>query len=255
MTISAVSNLNIYSSVEQQHSNNYLPHCILKWRQGKLFVSLGQQTTQLYISAFETEQQLVECLKPSPVRLVSLHSNLGEATLKLWADACEQANKPVFIRGRIQKTFQKPSQLSVQRQQSIDSIATFFLLVFVSPVLLVTAILMYFYSREPICPKQWYIGTGGKLFRLVKFPTRLANQNSGTTPLIRWMCKYNLDKLPQLLNVLRSDISLSNSSCLLTISEVIPTEINLMNLSSPLTISEVLRSGSEAQQQLSEFIS
>lgn len=248
MTISAVPNLNIYSSVEQQHSNNYLPHCILKWRQGQLFVSLGQQTKQPYISAFETEQQLVECLKPSPVRLVRLHPNLGEATLKLWADACEQANKPVFLRGRIQKTFQKPSQLSPQRQQSIDSIATFFILVFVSPVLLVTAILMYFYSPEPICPKQWYIGTGGKLFRLLKFPTRLANQNSGTTPLIRWMCKYNLDKLPQLLNVLRGEISLRDSFHPLTISEGVPSEISLRNSSCPLTISEVIPIGSECQQ-------
>ncbi len=105
MPNSTLSNLKMYSSVEQQHSSHYLPHCILKWRQGLLFVSLGEQTTQPYISAFETKQQLVECLKQSPVRLVRLHPTLGETTLKLWADACEQANKPVFLRGTIQKKF------------------------------------------------------------------------------------------------------------------------------------------------------
>ena len=221
MTISALPNLNIYSSVEQQHSNNYLPHCILKWRQGQLFVSLGQQTKQPYISAFETEQQLVECLKQSPVRLVCLHPTLGEATLKLWADACEQANKPVFLRGLIQKTVQKQSQLNPQPKQWRDSIVAFLLLLLLSPIILATAILIYLYSSEPIFPKQWYIGTGGKFFRLFKFPTRVANDDSRATLLIRWMCKYNVDKLPQLFNVLRGEISLRDSFCPLTMSEAI----------------------------------
>jgi hypothetical protein len=221
MTNSTLSNLKIYSSVEQQHSNNYLPHCILKWRQGQLFVSLGQQTKQPYISAFETEQQLIECLKQSPVRQVHLHSTLGEATLKLWADACEQANKPVFLRGTIHKTFQKQRLLSPQPKQWMDSIAAFLLLLLLSPIILATAISIYLYSPEPIFPKQWYIGTGGKFFRLLKFRTTVANDDSRTTPLIRWMCKYNLNKLPQLLNVLRGDISLRDSFCPLTISEAV----------------------------------
>lgn len=221
MPNSALSNLKIYSSVEQQHSSNYLPHCILKWRQGLLFVSLGSNSKQPYISAFETEQQLVECLKQSPVRLVCLHPTLGEATLKLWANACEQANKPVFLRGTIKKAFQKQSQLSPQPKQWMDSIVAFLLLVSLSPIILVAAILSYLYSLKLIFSKQWYIGTGGKLFRLLKFPTTVTNNDSGTTPLIRWMCKYNVDKLPQLFNVLRGEISLRDSFCPLTISEAV----------------------------------
>jgi len=222
MTTSTLSSLNIYSSVEQQHSNNYLPHCILKWRQGMLFVSLGQQTKQPYISAFETEQQLVECLKKSPVRLVCLHPTLGEATLKLWADACEQANKPVFLRRTIQqKKFHKQSQLSPQPKEWIDSIAVFLFVLLLSPIILVTGILSYLYSPERVFPKQWYIGTEGKFFRLLKFPTTVANDDSRTTRLIRWMCKYNVDKLPQLFNVLRGEISLRDSFYPLTISEAV----------------------------------
>ncbi|MCY7385712.1 MAG: sugar transferase [Microcoleus sp. CAN_BIN18] len=223
MPQSTLSNFNIYSSVEQQHSSNYLPHCILKWRQGLLFVSLGEQSKQPYISAFETQQQLVECLKPSPVRLVCLHSNLGEATLKLWADACDQANKPVFLRGResIQKTFQKQSTLSPQLKQWMDSISAFLLLLLLSPIILATATLIHLYSPEPISPKQWYIGTGGKFFRLFEFRTTVANDDSRATHLIRWMCKYNLDKLPQLLNVLRGDLSLKDLFYPLTVSEAL----------------------------------
>lgn len=221
MTNSALSNLNIYSSAEQQHSSHYLSPCILKWRQGMLFVSFGQQAKQPYISAFETEQQLVECLKQSPVRLVCLHPSLGEATLKLWADACEQANKPVFIRGLIQKTVQKPSLLSPQPKQWMDSFVACVFLLLLSPTILATSILIYLNSPEPIFSRQWYMGTGGKLFRLLKFPTTVVNKDSRTTPLIRWMFKYNLDKLPQLFNVLRGDISLRDSFCPLTISEAV----------------------------------
>ena len=236
MVNSTFSNLNIYYSVEQQHSNNYLPHCILKWRQGLLFVSLGQQITQPYISAFETKQQLVECLKQSPVRLVRLHPNLGEATLKLWADACEQANKPVFLRGIIQKKIQKQGQLSIQPKQWMDSIVAFLLLLLLSPIILATAILIYLYSPESIFPRQWYIGTRGKFFRLLQFPTTVANEDSRATLLIRWMCKYNVDKLPQLFHVLRGEISLRDSFC-------------------PLTLSEAVRVGSEGQQEVSKFLS
>ncbi len=187
-----------------------------------LFVSLGQQTKQPYISAFETEQQLVECLKQSPVRLVCLHPTLGEATLKLWADACEQANKPVFLRRTIQqKTFQKQSQLSPQPKQWRDSIVAFLLILLFSPIMVVAAISIYLNSPKPIFPKQWYIGTGGKFFRLLKFRTTLANDDARTKPLIRWMCQYNLDKLPQLFNVLRGEISLRDLFCPLTISEAV----------------------------------
>lgn len=232
MVNSTLSILNIYVSGEQQHSSHYLPHCILKWRQGLLFVSFGQQSTQPYISAFETKQQLVECLKQSPVRLVCLHSNLGEAKLKLWADACEQANKPVFLRETIQKKFQKQDQLSIQPKQWMDSIVAFLLLLFLSPIILATAILSYLYSPEPIFPRQWYIGTRGKFFRLLQFPTTVANEDSRATLLIRWICKYNVDKLPQLFHVLRGEISLRDSF-------------------SPLTLSDALRLGSEGQQYVS----
>lgn len=220
MPNSTLSNL-MYSSVEQQHSSHYLPHCILKWRQGLLFVSLGEQTTQPYISAFETKEQLVECLKQSPVRLVGLHPTLGEKTLKLWADACEQANKPVFLRGTIQKKIHKEGQLSLQPKQWMDSIVAFLLLLLLSPIILATAILIYLYSPEPILPRQWYIGTGGKFFRLLKFPTTVANEDSFNTLLTRWMCKYNVDKLPQLFQVLRGEISLRDSFCPLTLSEAV----------------------------------
>ncbi|AFZ13632.1 sugar transferase [Crinalium epipsammum PCC 9333] len=213
---STLSTLN-YSSVEQ-HLDNYLPCCTLKWRQGQLFVSVGQQSEQPHISAFESEQQLVECLKQSPVRLVRLDPTLGETVLKRWADACEQANKPVFLQGTIQKLHRRQSQSSCQGKQWIDWIAAFVLLIALSPIMLAAAILMYVYSPGAIFSRQWHISRRGKLFRLLKFRTTVANDDSRSTLLIRWMCKYNVDELPELLNVLRGEISLMDSHPL-TLSE------------------------------------
>lgn len=215
MVNSTVSNLNIYYSVEQQHSNNYLPHCILKWRQGQLFVSLGNQDKQPYISAFESEQQVVECLKQSPVRLVRLDLNLGEAVLNRWADACEKANKSIFIRGsvaqKLSRVTRRQSKFRQQLQQLIYWIVAFLLLIVQSPVMLATAILIYIYSPGAIFSRQWHIGSRGKLFRLLKFRTTVVNDDVRSAWLFRLMCKYNVDKLPQLLNVLRGEISLIDS--------------------------------------------
>jgi hypothetical protein len=49
------------------------------------------------------------------------------------------------------------------------------------------------------------------------------------------MCKYNVDKLPQLFQVLRGEISLRDSFC-------------------PLTLSEAVRLGSEGQQEVSTLL-
>jgi len=234
MRTSTVSTLKSYSSVEQP-LDNYLPCCTLKWRQGQLFVSQGQQSKQPYISAFESKQQLVECLKQSPVRLVRLDPTLGEAELKRWADACEQANKPVFLQGAIQKLPKRQSQFSRQPKQWIDWIAAFVLLIALSPIMLTAAILMYVYSPGAIFSRQWHISPRGKFFQLLKFRTTVVNDDSRSTPLVRWMRKYNVDELPQLLNVLRGEISLMDSHHL-TLSEAVRFGLKGQQLSAVLEI-------------------
>lgn len=235
---STLSTLKSYSSVEQQYLDNYLPHCTLKWRQGQLFVSLPQQGKQPNLSAFESEQQLVECLNHSPVQLVCLDPSIGEVALQRWADVCEQANKSVFLRGnvaqKLSRVTRRQSQFSQQLKQLIDWLVAFLLLIVLSPVMVATAILMYLYSPRPIFSKQWHVGSRGKLFQLLKFCTAVVNDDFRSTPLVHWMCKYNVDKLPQLLNVLRGEISLMDSN--------------------PLTLSEAAQFTLERQLQLSTLL-
>ena len=98
------------------------------------------------------------------------------------------------------------------------------------PVLLVVAIAIKLDSRGPILFAQERIGLGGRRFRLYKFRTMIEgadrlqaqleplNEAHGpvftmrndprVTRVGRWLRRLDLDELPQLLNVLRGDMSL-----------------------------------------------
>jgi lipopolysaccharide/colanic/teichoic acid biosynthesis glycosyltransferase len=143
------------------------------------------------------------------VRLVRIDATLGETMLKRWANACEQVGKPMFLRGTVtQKLKDKHSKLIRCLMRLIDAIAALLLLTLLSPVMLALVLIMYVYSPGWLFSFSWHVGARGKLFRAIKFRTTPANDDSLTTPLGRWMCKYHLDELPQLFNVLRGEMSL-----------------------------------------------
>jgi lipopolysaccharide/colanic/teichoic acid biosynthesis glycosyltransferase len=123
----------------------------------------------------------------------------------------------------------RQSKFSQQFKQLIYWIVAFLLLIVQIPVILATAILIYIYSPGAIFSRQWHIGSRGKLFRLLKFRTTVVNDDFRSAWLVGLMCKYNVDKLPELFNVLRGDISLKD-------------------LFYPLTLSEALRLSLESEQ-------
>lgn len=206
----------------QQQRDNHSPQCRLQWRQGQLLVRLSQgDIKQPDLALLEDEPRLVQCLQHSPVQLVRIDPTLGEAVLKRWADACEQAKKPVFLWGSVAQTLKgKQSQLPWYLMRLIDAIAALVLLILLSPVMLAIGVLMYLYSPEAIISLKWQVGTRGKLFRALKFRTTPVNNDSRTTLLGRWMYKYSLDELPQLINVLRGQTSLVGTRSL-TLSEAV----------------------------------
>jgi len=206
MTTSIIPTLQDLYDVTSQHQDNPSGYCTLQWRRGKLLVKLPGRVKQPYLPSLNNQRSLVECLQHSPVSLVSIDPKLGEALLRFWADACEQAHKPIFL--HIPPGNKLPKQANQPLQRLIDWIAALMLLLLVSPVMLGLVVLMQAYSPGSLFCREWHVGERGKLFRAIRF---CSTTKHNITPLGRWMCKYSLDNLPQLFNVLRGDISLTGS--------------------------------------------
>ena len=92
-------------------------------------------------------------------------------------------------------------------------------LIILSPLFLLIAILIKLDSTGPVFFKQKRIGLKGKMFNIYKFRTMLANTkgedrqitiglDSRITRRGRILRKFNLDELPQLINVLKGEMSL-----------------------------------------------
>lgn len=219
-------NLQNHSALAQQQPDNCSPRCTLRWRQGQLLVSLQENAKSAYLT-FDDER-LIECLEGSSARLVRIDPNLGEVKLKVWANACHQVKKPIFL--QLPFTQELPrmrNPLSWWLKRLFDWSAATLLLVVFSPVMLALALAVRISTPGPIFFCQWRVGERGKLFRIFKFRTMvvdaekyhhqvMGNQtglhkckdDSRITPLGRWMRKYSLDELPQLFNVLRGEMSL-----------------------------------------------
>ncbi|MBE9004982.1 sugar transferase [Fortiea sp. LEGE XX443] len=180
-------------------------YCTLQWRRGQLLVKSSGKLKQPYLPALENEQLLIDCLKHSPVNLVSVDPKIGETWVKFWADACEKADKPMFLCGSSENIlFKQNSQPWRWLLRLIDWIAALVMLLLLSPIMLVLLVLLQLSSSESLFSREFYVGERGKLFRVIKFST---TTKRSITPLGLWMRKYSLENLPQLLNVLRGDMS------------------------------------------------
>ena len=100
-----------------------------------------------------------------------------------------------------------------------DIIFSLFGLIIVSPILGVIAILIKISSPGPVFYRGIRIGKDGKPFRIFKFRTMVENaevlggpSTAGDDPRLtkigKFLKKYQLDELPQLINVLKGEMSL-----------------------------------------------
>ena len=100
-----------------------------------------------------------------------------------------------------------------------DIVFSLFGLILISPLLLVVAVLIKISSPGPVFYRGERIGKSGKPFRIFKFRTMVANaENLGgpstagddprLTKIGNFLKKYQLDEIPQLLNVLIGQMSL-----------------------------------------------
>lgn len=102
----------------------------------------------------------------------------------------------------------------------LDASISFVALVLLSPVLLVLALCIKISSPGPVLFCQKRVGKGKTYFQIYKFrsmrtdtpkdmPTHLLeNPQAFITPIGRFLRKTSLDELPQLLNILKGEMSI-----------------------------------------------
>lgn len=101
----------------------------------------------------------------------------------------------------------------------LDLIAAFIGLIILSPLFIIISLVINLLMPGPVFFIQSRIGKSGKEFRLLKFRTMLvkprtlegsfdAGDQSRITALGKILRKTKLDELPQLINVLKGDMSL-----------------------------------------------
>jgi lipopolysaccharide/colanic/teichoic acid biosynthesis glycosyltransferase len=103
-------------------------------------------------------------------------------------------------------------------KRALDVVGASFLLLLLGPALAVIALAIRLDSGDPILFRQKRVGRNGLVFELVKFRTLLTDAPryqrkdetlaAFATPVGRFLRRTSLDELPQLINVLRGEMSL-----------------------------------------------
>lgn len=100
-----------------------------------------------------------------------------------------------------------------------DFVVSVFGLIILLPLFVILGLLIFLHDKGPVFFKQVRVGKGGRLFKLYKFRSMsiLKSGNEGSfepgitsrvTSIGRFIRKTKLDELPQLINVVKGDMSL-----------------------------------------------
>jgi exopolysaccharide biosynthesis polyprenyl glycosylphosphotransferase len=108
-------------------------------------------------------------------------------------------------------------------KRSLDLVGASLLLLLLAPVMLAIALAIRLESKGPVFFRQPRIGRGGREFRVFKFRSMYLNaalqlnddgvmvkapHDPRTTKVGHWLRRLSLDELPQLINVVRGEMSL-----------------------------------------------
>jgi exopolysaccharide biosynthesis polyprenyl glycosylphosphotransferase len=170
------------------------------------------ETVVLTSSLQEKDDIILYCFRHHKEVLVV--PNLSELTT-FGAEAREVDDLLIF---GIQPHRLNPAEALLKR--SFDLIVSAGLLILTSPVLATVSILIPLTSRGPVLFRQERIGKGGRPFRVLKFRTMVMDAEKMSGPVLaserdpritslgRFLRAIRIDELPQMLNVIKGEMSL-----------------------------------------------
>jgi len=116
-------------------------------------------------------------------------------------------------------------RISLYAKRLFDLLAAILLIIILFPMLLVTALLIVFKLGRPVIFTQWRSGKDGIPFKIYKFRTMLdrydkngvlAPDEDRITPFGQKLRSVSLDELPELINVIKGEMSLVGPRPLIT---------------------------------------
>ena len=124
-------------------------------------------------------------------------------------------------------------KFTVALKRLTDLIISLFLLILLSPILILCTLFIKLGDKGPIFYKQQRVGLNGCFFEILKFRSMSVNENReigqtfNTDPEITWigrlMRRTKIDELPQLINVVKGDMGLVGPRpCLMITYEEMP---------------------------------
>jgi sugar transferase (PEP-CTERM system associated) len=112
----------------------------------------------------------------------------------------------------------RKSSLLTWTKRILDVILSLTVLVLLSPLLIVVALAIWLDSGSPILFRQERTGLRGRTFQILKFrsmynnaekdgPQWASENDNRITRVGQWLRRYRIDELPQVINVLRGEMS------------------------------------------------
>lgn len=187
----------------------------------------------------------------SEVCVGNFSSISNELLAEVWTDETWKAAESAYLARR------KGMRMQLMLKRWLDVAIASFLLVLLSPLLLVIALAVWLSSPGPILFCQERLGKLGQPFTIYKFRTMVdgaVNMGIGlgtfkgdnrVTNIGKFLREYHLDELPQLFNVFRGDMSLVGPRPLLVSSLTTYNNVQKMRLIMPpgITAWEAINGG------------
>ncbi len=160
----------------------------------------------------EMKNQLIKFTFENDIRTY-INPKLSDIIVR-GADTCDLFDTPLLLS---RNDGLSADQVFIKRM--IDIVFGLIFLIIASPVMLTVAVMIKLYDKGPVLYEQDRLTLDGKVFKVKKFRSmiidaekhgaKLADKNdSRITPVGKFIRRTRIDELPQLLNVLKGDMSL-----------------------------------------------